>query len=143
MKIFDQSQTGQLTWEAFCRLFSWLEQTSHHFCLADKDHGGSLDLAEVPAALVACGFQLSPFTTQKYLQKHSYGRGQLTFAQFLALVCEIQQVRAYFSWVDTDRDGKIDFDQALSLSFDMVSLALAQAQQPALAGYGYGHPAPK
>ena len=124
MKIFDQSQTAQLQWEPFCRLFSWLDQVSQHFTTADKDRGGSLDLAEVPAALIACGYQLSVYTTQRYLQKHSYGRGQLTFAQFLALVCELQQVRMLFSWVDTDRDGKIDFDQALALVFDMSNQRL-------------------
>ena len=90
VQTFDRTRTAQLNWDTFCYLFQWLEAMQMHFYQADRDMGGTLDLAEVPAALWACGYQLPPAELKMALDRHSAGSGQLSFFGFMALVCELQ-----------------------------------------------------
>lgn len=89
INTWDRSRTGQLNWETFCALFQWLEVMQMHFYNADRDRGGTLDLGEVPSALMACGYNLPVHELSAIVQKHSTG-GHLNFIQFMALVLDLQ-----------------------------------------------------
>lgn len=95
IQTFDRTGRGELDWDTFCQIFTWLEMTQMHFYNADKDRGGTLDISEVPAALYACGYSLPPAELQVYVTRHATA-GHLNFLQYMSLVCELQRTRPLY-----------------------------------------------
>ncbi|KAJ9440681.1 Penta-EF hand domain-containing protein 2 [Diplonema papillatum] len=60
LKLFDDRREGKLSFEQFCKLYSWILEQKRAFMEFDDDKSGTLDLnnGEVLHAIFAAGFKL-------------------------------------------------------------------------------------
>jgi len=134
MSIFDTDRSGTIGFNEFSGLWKYIKDWQGVFRHFDKDRSGSIDGAELQAALKQFGYNLSPqllnLVEKKYASQTAAapsmpgfaGRpppaGQasgITFDRFVRACVVIKQLTEAFQKIDTDRDGwiQINYEQFL------------------------------
>jgi len=132
MSIFDTDRSGTIGFNEFSGLWKYIKDWQGVFKHFDKDRSGSIDGAELHAALKQFGYNLSPqllhLVEKKYASTTTAapsvpGFGSrppvapqvtgITFDRFVRACVVIKQVTEAFQKIDTDRDGwiQINYDQ--------------------------------
>lgn len=130
MSIFDTDRSGTIGFNEFSGLWKYIKDWQGVFKHFDRDQSGSIDGAELHAALKQFGFDLNPqllnLVQKKYDVKAStiapaHGHGMpgmqapgpgITFDRFVRACVVVKQLTESFQRLDTDRDGwvQINYD---------------------------------
>ncbi|EJD47027.1 EF-hand [Auricularia subglabra TFB-10046 SS5] len=120
MSIFDVDRSGTVTFNEFAGLWKYIKDWQNVFRHFDRDGSGSIDGAELAAALGQFGFNLSPQTLALVERKYAtaptgqYGPPPgITFDRFVRCCVVIKQLTESFQRLDTNRTGwvQINYDQ--------------------------------
>jgi len=134
MTIFDTDRSGTIGFNEFTGLWRYVKDWQNVFRHFDKDRSGSIDGAELQAALKQFGYNLSPQLLSEvekkyYTSKASGSSGGpsgpagfslphnapagISFDRFVRACVVIKQLTEAFQKLDTDRDGwiQINYDQ--------------------------------
>lgn len=136
MSIFDTDRSGTIGFNEFSGLWKYIKDWQGVFKHFDRDQSGSIDGAELQAALKQFGYNLSPVLLQLVEKKYASpaapapgvpgfgGRpppgaqaSGITFDRFVRACVVIKQLTEAFQKVDTDRDGwiQISYEQFMTI----------------------------
>ncbi|KAI9310590.1 hypothetical protein BX666DRAFT_2005157 [Dichotomocladium elegans] len=116
--MFDMDNTGTIDFHEFTGLWRYIEEWQRCFRAFDTDGSGNIDHRELKNALKTFGYNLSDNFIQTLIQKFDrYGRGNITFDNFVQACATIRSLTMSFQRFDTDRDGiiQITYEQFLGL----------------------------
>jgi len=136
MSIFDTDRSGTIGFNEFSGLWKYIKDWQGVFKHFDKDRSGSIDGAELQAALKQFGYNLSPQLLNLVEKKYDMFKATsttaapavpgfggrpppaaqasgITFDRFVRACVVIKQLTEAFQKIDTDRDGwiQINYDQ--------------------------------
>jgi len=139
MSIFDTDRSGSIGFNEFSGLWKYIKDWQGVFRHFDKDRSGSIDGAELQAALKQFGYNLSPTMLQLVEKKYDMFKAAptavpaapgfggrppagaqasgITFDRFVRACVVIKQLTEAFQKVDTDRDGwiQISYEQFMTI----------------------------
>ncbi|ORY94961.1 hypothetical protein BCR43DRAFT_494886 [Syncephalastrum racemosum] len=118
VNMFDTDNTGTIDFNEFSGLWRYIEDWQRCFRTFDADGSGNIDAAELRNALQTFGYNLSDRFIAVLIQKFDkYGRGNITFDNFVQACATIRGLTLAFQRFDTDRDGviQINYEQFLEL----------------------------
>jgi len=143
MSMFDTDRSGTIGFNEFAGLWKYIKDWQGVYQHFDRDRSGSIDGAELQAALKEFGYNLSPqllnLVEKKYVMSTAaptapapiapgFGPGfgghpppggpvGITFDRFVRACVVIKQVTESFQKLDTDRDGwiQINYDQFMNV----------------------------
>ncbi|KAI7860553.1 hypothetical protein BDC45DRAFT_105084 [Circinella umbellata] len=118
VSMFDTDNTGTIDFNEFTGLWRYIEDWQRCFRTFDTDGSGNIDARELKTALQTFGYNLSERFVAVLIQKFDrYGRGNITFDNFVQACATIRALTMAFQRFDTDRDGviQITYEQFLEL----------------------------
>ncbi|KAI8369451.1 uncharacterized protein BYT42DRAFT_584524 [Radiomyces spectabilis] len=118
VNMFDTDNTGTIDFNEFAGLWKYIEDWKRCFQTFDADGSGSIDRNEMKNALRTFGYNLSDGFITVLIQKFDkYGKGDVTFDNFVQACVNIKTLTDSFQRFDTDRDGwiQINYEQFLEL----------------------------
>ncbi|KIO27132.1 hypothetical protein M407DRAFT_194720 [Tulasnella calospora MUT 4182] len=113
MGLFDTDRSGTITFQEFSGLWKYIADWQKVFRHFDRDQSGSIDGAELAAALRQFGYTLSPTLLSLIEQKYSsfptaYGApGGINFDRFVRACVAVKTLTEAFQKQDQDQDGWI------------------------------------
>ncbi|CDS13378.1 hypothetical protein LRAMOSA05556 [Lichtheimia ramosa] len=116
--MFDTDNTGTIDFNEFTGLWRYIEDWQRCFRTFDTDGSGNIDARELRHALQTFGYNLSePFVNVLIQKFDRYGRGNITFDNFVQVCATIRSLTMAFQRFDTDGDGviQIAYEQFLGL----------------------------
>ncbi|CDH50487.1 programmed cell death protein 6-like isoform 1 [Lichtheimia corymbifera JMRC:FSU:9682] len=116
--MFDTDNTGTIDFNEFTGLWRYIEDWQRCFRTFDTDGSGNIDARELRHALHTFGYNLSePFVNILIQKFDRYGRGNITFDNFVQVCATIRSLTMAFQRFDTDGDGviQIAYEQFLGL----------------------------
>ncbi|GCA63874.1 hypothetical protein KIPB_012288, partial [Kipferlia bialata] len=87
----------------------------NNFVAYDRDRSGSISRQELVAVLGACRLLCSEQTLNTMYQAYASPNQQISYISFIALAADLAYNQTLFSWFDSDKDGKITYDQFLQM----------------------------
>ncbi|CAO3683028.1 unnamed protein product [Umbelopsis ramanniana] len=118
VNMFDTNNTGTIDFNEFAGLWKYIEDWKQCFQTFDADGSGSIDRNEMRTALRTFGYNLSDKFINLLIQKYDkYGRGDVTFDNFVQASVTVKTLTDSFRKFDTDNDGwiQISYEQFLEL----------------------------
>ena len=112
--------TGTIDFNEFTGLWKYIEDWQRCFRTFDTDGSGNIDARELKTALQTFGYNLSERFVAVLIQKFDrYGRGNITFDNFVQACATIRALTMAFQRFDTDRDGviQITYEQVCNYFF--------------------------
>ncbi|KAI9270519.1 hypothetical protein BDA99DRAFT_501996 [Phascolomyces articulosus] len=125
VSMFDTDNTGTIDFNEFTGLWRYIEDWQRCFRTFDTDGSGNIDARELKNALQTFGYNLSERFIAVLIQKFDrYGRGNITFDNFVQACALIRSLTMSFQRFDTDRDGviQITYEQFLELVIQQRTL---------------------
>lgn len=129
IKLFDRKGSQTIDFHEYAALHSFMDKMNTAFYKADSNSSGYLNENETNQAMNQAGFFVVPQIIQMYYNKYNLGQG-LNFIRFMQAVADIALIKTKFEVLDTDKDGKLDLNQVLTLCAK-VSIAPPPPQIPA------------
>jgi len=118
MNMFDTDNTGTITFPEFAGLWRYIEDWKKCFQTFDADGSGTINFAELKNALRTFGYNLSDNFINLLIKKYDkYGKGDVTFDNFVQSCVTVKTLTDAFRRYDTDNDGwiLINYEQFLEL----------------------------
>jgi len=118
MNMFDTDNTGTITFQEFAGLWRYIEDWKKCFQTFDADGSGTINFAELKNALRTFGYNLSDNFINLLIKKYDkYGKGDVTFDNFVQSCVTVKTLTDAFRRYDTDNDGwiLINYEQFLEL----------------------------
>uniref|UniRef100_A0A1D1Y2I4 Programmed cell death protein 6 n=1 Tax=Anthurium amnicola TaxID=1678845 RepID=A0A1D1Y2I4_9ARAE len=118
MNMFDTDNTGTITFQEFAGLWRYIEDWKKCFQTFDADGSGTINFAELKNALRTFGYNLSDNFVNLIIKKYDkYGKGDVTFDNFVQSCVTVKTLTDAFRRYDTDSDGwiLINYEQFLEL----------------------------
>lgn len=118
MNMFDTDNSGTINYSEFVGLWRYIEDWKKCFQKFDADGSGTINFQELKTALKTFGYNLSDNFISVLLKKYDkYGRGDVTFDNFVQSCVTIKTLTDSFRRYDTDNDGwiLINYEQFLEL----------------------------
>ncbi|XP_075240174.1 programmed cell death protein 6-like [Convolutriloba macropyga] len=124
MNLFDASNSGQMVFDDFRKVFDFISQWSRIFQQYDTDRSGAISFTEIKTALTNFGYRLSDrfyniicsrFANQKR-------NNEITFDNFIRICVVLNNVTKNFQSLDTNRSGviQISYEQFVEILFSIV-----------------------
>lgn len=108
IRMFDADRSGNIGFEEFCGLWSFLASWRTLFDRFDTDRSGNISLEEFSNALVAFRYRLSPGFVELLFQTYDKrGEGVMSFDLFVQACISLKRMTDVFKKYDDDRDGYI------------------------------------
>ncbi|CEJ02864.1 hypothetical protein RMCBS344292_16858 [Rhizopus microsporus] len=118
VNMFDKDNSGTIDFNEFAGLWRYIEDWKKCFQTFDRDNSGNIDQAEMSMALKTFGYNLSDRFISVLVQKFDkYGKGNITFDNFVQACVTVKTLTDSFRQFDTDNDGwiQINYEQFLEL----------------------------
>ncbi|KAI8984225.1 hypothetical protein BDF20DRAFT_858681 [Mycotypha africana] len=118
VNMFDKNNSGTIDFNEFAGLWKYIEDWKRCFQAFDTDNSGNIDHVEMGNALKTFGYNLSePFIRLLVQKFDKYGKGNITFDNFVQACVTIKTLTDSFRQFDTDNDGwiQINYEQFLEL----------------------------
>jgi Ca2+-binding EF-hand superfamily protein len=118
MNMFDTDNTGTITFPEFAGLWRYIEDWKKCFQTFDADGSGTINFNELKTALRTFGYNLSDNFINLLIKKYDkYGKGDVTFDNFVQSCVTVKTLTDAFRRHDTDNDGwiLINYEQFLEL----------------------------
>ncbi|KAI8066814.1 EF-hand [Gongronella butleri] len=118
VNMFDTDNSGTIGFNEFAGLWRYIEDWKRCFQAFDADGSGSIDANEMRNALRTFGYNLSDRFVTVLIQKFDkYGKGDVTFDNFVQACVNVKTLTDSFRSFDTDGDGwiQISYEQFLEL----------------------------
>lgn len=116
MSLFDSDRSGTIGFPEFTGLWKYIEDWQKVFRHFDHDRSGSIENAELAAAMKQFGYNLSPqlidLMQKKYGSK-TQARGPppgITFDRFVRCCVVVKNLTESFQRLDTQRSGWIQIN---------------------------------
>jgi len=110
VNMFDRDGTGQISFDEFQQLHSYIMQMQSAFHQVDSDRSGKLEGNELHRALETSGYRLSPQTFGALFKKFDrHRKGSLGFDGYIELCVFVGTVRNVFATYDVNRTGNATF----------------------------------
>ncbi|KIM31290.1 hypothetical protein M408DRAFT_64479, partial [Serendipita vermifera MAFF 305830] len=122
MAMFDTDRSGTIGFNEFAGLWRYIKDWQDVFRHFDRDRSGTIEGAELKAALSQFGFNLNPQLLQLLERKYvpaqgahgGYGQpprpGGITFDRFVRCCVVVRQLTEAFNRLDTQRSGWIQIN---------------------------------
>ncbi|CAG8514808.1 498_t:CDS:2 [Scutellospora calospora] len=123
MNMFDTDNSGTIDFSEFVGLWRYIEDWKKCFQKFDVDGSGTINFQELKTALRTFGYNLSDNFIHLLLKKYDkYGRGDVTFDNFVQSCVTVKTLTDAFRRYDTDNDGwiLINYEQGWLLTTDKV-----------------------
>ncbi|CAG8489290.1 22713_t:CDS:2, partial [Racocetra persica] len=123
MNMFDTDNSGTINFSEFVGLWRYIEDWKRCFQKFDVDGSGTINFQELKTALKTFGYNLSDNFVSLLLKKYDkYGRGDVTFDNFVQSCVTIKTLTDAFRRYDTDNDGwiLINYEQSWLLTTDKM-----------------------
>ncbi|GET01784.1 programmed cell death protein 6-like [Rhizophagus clarus] len=118
MNMFDTDNSGTINFQEFTGLWRYIEDWKKCFQTFDADGSGTINFAELKNALRTFGYNLSDNFINLLIKKYDkYGKGDVTFDNFVQSCVTVKTLTDAFRRYDTDNDGwiLINYEQFLEL----------------------------
>ncbi|KAK3822841.1 MAG: hypothetical protein J3Q66DRAFT_330247 [Benniella sp.] len=123
MNMFDTDNSGLITFPEFAGLWKYIEDWRQCFRAFDQDGSGYIDFNELKRAMVTFGYNLSDKFLQLIIKKydkrgkHSEGRGDVSFDNFVQIAVTVKSLTDAFKRIDIEGRGyaTIGYEQFLEL----------------------------
>ncbi|CAB4376853.1 unnamed protein product [Rhizophagus irregularis] len=118
MNMFDTDNSGTIAFQEFTGLWRYIEDWKKCFQTFDADGSGTINFAELKNALRTFGYNLSDNFINLLIKKYDkYGKGDVTFDNFVQSCVTVKTLTDAFRRYDTDNDGwiLINYEQFLEL----------------------------
>ncbi|KAG0171881.1 Alpha-1 3/1 6-mannosyltransferase alg-2 [Apophysomyces sp. BC1034] len=110
VNMFDTDNTGTIDFNEFAGLWKYIEDWKKCFQTFDADGSGSIDRGEMQNALRTFGYNLSDRFVDVLIKTFDkYGKGDVTFDNFVQACVNVKTLTDSFRTFDTDNDGWIQF----------------------------------
>lgn len=111
VRMFDKAGDGEISFDEFQALHTFITSMTTGFKARDKDNSGLLDGSEIRAALQQSGYALSEPTFQLMMRKFDRDRrGGLKLDDYIELSIMIGTARNVFGFYDRQRSGYVTFN---------------------------------
>ncbi|KAG0238308.1 Programmed cell death protein 6 [Actinomortierella wolfii] len=118
INMFDQDSSGDITFNEFMGLWSYIERWKKCFMMYDLDGSGTIDKAELYKAMHGFGYNLSESIIDLILTKYDVrGHGAITFDNFVQACVTVQTLTDAFRRIDIAGTGVVtmSYEQFLAL----------------------------
>ena len=106
--MFDRNRTGQIGFQEFMALDSFVNRARTSFMACDTARSGFLNTQQVPAAMSQVGLPLDPQMCMSTMRSFDpYGRGQLDYTGFMTMVAYTGWMKSIWDWYDPQRTGQM------------------------------------
>ncbi|XP_063715444.1 programmed cell death protein 6-like [Symsagittifera roscoffensis] len=123
MNLFDNSNSGQMVFDDFRKVFDFITQWSRVFQQYDSDRSGAISFNELKTALSNFGYRLSDrfynIIFSRFAKKET---NEVTFDNFIRICVVLNNVTRNFQSLDTNRTGsiQISYEQFVEILFAIV-----------------------
>jgi len=109
MNLFDSSNSGQMVFDDFRKVFDFISQWSRIFQQYDSDRSGAINFNEIKTALTNFGYRLSDRFYNIMLSRFANKKrnNEITFDNFIRICVVLNNVTKNFQMLDTNRNGVI------------------------------------
>ncbi|KAF9977908.1 Programmed cell death protein 6 [Actinomortierella ambigua] len=118
INMFDKDSSGDITFNEFMGLWSYIERWKKCFTMYDLDGSGTIDKTELHKAMQGFGYNLSESTIELIVTKYDVrGHGAITFDNFVQACVTVQTLTDAFRRIDVAGTGVVtmSYEQFLGL----------------------------